>query len=291
MPQIVVLGSSGMLGQQVSKTLRASKLSASFFSRAMGAENFFSFGSQSAADLARDLSITDEAYVINCIGWIPQKSRGNLSEDAKNAWGLNFELPQLLEELSVERGVRVLQIATDCVFDGRRGEYLESDQADATDLYGTTKREGEKVQPSAMKIRASVIGNDNFSNSGLYAWYKSQPNNEIVSGYLNHRWNGVTTNALARLFLGIIVNKAFTPGVQHWIPHDSISKFELLRIFMDSSDGGGALVVQAKAQLTLDRTLSTNNPTVSEDFWSLAGYSGVPSIASLVQEMITMDFS
>ena len=288
-PQVVVLGSSGMLGQEVITVLKESQIAAKCFSRREGSENFFSFDSQSPDEIGQILNISDGAFIVNCIGWIPQKKSGVLENDTKKAWMLNVELPEVLEDLANQRGVRVIQVATDCIFDGRVGGYLESDPASAIDLYGKTKQEGEESQPSAMRIRASIIGRDRNSNSGLYSWYRSHSKDEVVDGYLNHYWNGVTTGALAKLFVGIISNQAFVPGVQHWLPQDSVSKFELLQLFREYLEGRGAHVKQAQAPHTVDRTLSTLTPTKSDEYWRLAGYSGAPSIEKLVGEMVAKD--
>lgn len=39
--------------------------------------------------------------------------------------------------------MHLIQIATDCVYSGKKGDYLESDLHDPTDVYGKTKSLGE----------------------------------------------------------------------------------------------------------------------------------------------------
>ena len=282
----MVLGSSGMLGQEVERILTQSNLVFTSFSRSAKAQNFFDFIDQTPKEIVDELSLSDHAYIINCIGWIPQRASGDPIKDKEDAWKLNVRLPAQLEEISKQLGVRVLQVATDCVFNGQSGNYSESDKQNSEDLYGVTKREGEKMQPSSMRIRASIIGEDRNSNAGLYSWYKSQPSSGHVTGYTNHMWNGVSTRALARLFLGIIANDIFVSGVQHWIPRDSISKLTLLRIFRNYLNGDGATVIPGLASNSVDRTLSTDNPLTSDKYWALAGYESPPMIEELVQEMI-----
>jgi dTDP-4-dehydrorhamnose reductase len=283
---VIVLGSSGMLGQEVVRVFANEGLPHLAFSRQPESKKFFDFSDQSSDEISRILSISEGAYVINCIGWIPQRGSGNPDADKDNAWKLNVRLPKILEELSEKKSVRVLQVATDCVFDGLRGKYSESDVPNADDVYGKSKIAGEASQPSAMRIRCSIIGQDRNSNAGLFSWYRSQPRDNSVTGYDNHFWNGVTTNALAKLFLGIIRDDNFHAGLQHWIPLDTVSKFELLSAFKHVLGGDSATVLQGKGPSSVDRTLSTNNLSVSDLYWGLAGYGKAPPVSTLVEELV-----
>jgi dTDP-4-dehydrorhamnose reductase len=195
----------------------------------------------------------------------------------------------VLEQLAKKMAVRVLQVATDCVFDGSTGKYLESDTPNAGDVYGKSKIAGEQSQPSAMRIRCSIIGQDRNSSAGLFSWYKSQPKDSFVTGYANHFWNGVTTTALAKLFLGIIREGEFQSGLQHWIPLDSVSKLELLSDFRNLLGGNAATVLSGEGESAVNRTLSTSNPLKSERYWDLAGYEKVPSVSALVRDLVDSD--
>ena len=55
-------------------------------------------------------------------------------------------------------GARVLQIATDCVYSGAQGAYVETDLHDALDVYGKTKSLGECQEPNVYHLRCSIIG-------------------------------------------------------------------------------------------------------------------------------------
>ena len=274
-----------MLGQEVVSVFAKAGLAHHEFSREPASKHFFDFTNQSVDEISRILSISEGAYIINCIGWIPQRAIGHSVLDQENAWKLNVRLPMVLEELAEKMSVRVLQVATDCVFDGLVGKYLESDTPNAEDLYGKSKIAGEALQPSSMRIRCSIIGRDRNSNAGLFSWYKSQPEGSSVTGYSNHDWNGVTTTALAKLFLGIIRKDKFVSGLQHWIPSDSVSKWELLSHLRDLIGGRAANVLKGEGATAVNRTLSTVNPFMSDKYWGLAGYANTPSVSALVAEL------
>ncbi len=284
--RVIVLGGTGMLGQAVTRTFSNAGMEHSVYSRVKGDSNFFEYRNQTPDQIAASVDATDGAYIINCIGWIPQRAVGENVTDVKLARELNVELPRALEDLSRLRDIKVLQITTDCVFDGRLGSYVETDEPNSHDIYGISKSEGESRQPSAMRFRCSIIGKDLRSNVGLYSWYESQPADGEVVGFENHIWNGVTTDALSKLFLGVIKNNAFSSGVQHWIPGDSVSKYQLLCLFRDALAPAGAAVRRGAGETEVDRTLSTNCHAKSNDLWALAGYHHVPSIKELVYEMV-----
>jgi dTDP-4-dehydrorhamnose reductase len=275
-----------MLGQSVSRTFSNASLKHSVYSRLPGDPNYFDFKNQTPNQIAGSIGATEDAYIVNCIGWIPQRAVGDSAIDTQLARRLNVELPRALETLSIELGIRVLQVATDCVFDGSLGSYVETDQHSANDNYGLTKSQGESLQLSAMRIRCSIIGQDFRSNAGLYSWYSSQPEGSEVSGFENHLWNGVTTDALSKLFLGLVRGDLFSPGVQHWIPKDAVSKYQLLCLFRDALGPASATVLRGAGPVAIDRTLSTSFPVRSNELWALAGYDHVPDIHELVNEMV-----
>ena len=65
----------------------------------------------------------------------------------------------------------MIHMSTDCVFAGRKGSYVETDAATATDLYGRTKFLGEVDYPHCTTIRTSIIGHELKGYHGLVEWH------------------------------------------------------------------------------------------------------------------------
>lgn len=284
--RVIVLGSTGMLGQQVVKTFSKFSQPFSAFSRTGAHGGRFTFTGQSAEEVSQELSVKPGDHIINCIGWIPQVSSGDFKVDSENASLLNVTLPETLEKVSNQFGVRVLQVSTDCVFGGQTGEYSELSPKDATDLYGITKVQGEEKQPSAMRIRASIIGPDANSSSGLFSWFLSQSDRETVTGFTDHIWNGVSTLAMAKLFLGIVRSEAFSAGCFHWVPKGHLSKFQLLWKFSQELRSTAPEVIPGPGPVPINRSLTTISPSENLKLWHLAGYPNVPEVEAVVSEMI-----
>jgi dTDP-4-dehydrorhamnose reductase len=234
--------------------------------------------------IAVKLGLGETDWLVNCIGWIPQKSSGDEVADANFAELLNTSLPAQISGSRKKNGFHWIQIGTDCVFDGKSGGYTELSPKNGTDLYA-----GEALSDGALQIRCSIVGRDVRTHSGIYSWFKSSIQDGKVNGYTNHRWNGVTTTAFARLAVGLVSQNWTQPMDQHWIPKDVVSKHDLLVLFASSLGERVDDVQRTAANETVDRELGTVNPEVNSQLWTIAGYPQVPTIESLCQEFIKID--
>lgn len=258
---ILVLGAEGMLGHAVARELHGLDVIAPKRSEYQAPESLAKF------------KLTAEDYVVNCIGAIPQKGH-NASSMVK----LNTHFPHLL----AEEGVRVIQIATDCAFSGTRGAYTEADVRDATDDYGLTKINGEL--PAFMNLRTSIVGKELSGYKSLFEWVRHQPEGATLHGFANHYWNGVTTDAFGQIVRGVIEQALFMTGMQHVVPADRVSKYQLIKMFAERL-GRNDLNIIPTITAKVDRTLDTVRPRMNQVLWRIAGYQEPPTIQSLIDSM------
>ena len=287
MKRLIVLGANGMLGSEVVRIAKVNSIPVVALSR--NSEVQFEAESMEFEQVARNLGLSESDWLVNCIGWIPQKSSGYKKEDKRLAGLLNTSLPAQISKAKAQLGFNWIQIATDCVFKGDRGNYSESDTRDAADLYGLSKIAGEELSKGAIQIRCSIVGRDTRTSSGIYSWFKSASSKGPVNGYFNQHWNGVSTTAFARLSIGMLKNDWTTPVTQHWLPRDAVSKFELLQLFAKSLELRPGAVAPVHANDSVNRILVTEDQNASDVLWKLAGYSKVPTIDELSQEFIATD--
>jgi dTDP-4-dehydrorhamnose reductase len=285
--RLIVLGSSGMLGQQVARESWIAGIETVEVSR--GAPWQFDYGVSSFADLSEALELGRDDLVVNCIGWIPQKKSSSEIRNQQDARRLNVDLIAEIAMAREKLSFRWLQIATDCVFSGEHGSYSELDDKSPIDLYGETKAEGEQLMSGASVVRCSIVGPDGNHRSGLYEWLKGAPRNSSVQGFTNHLWNGVSTLAFSRLAIGLARTYELEPFVQHWIPSDSVSKFQLISAFAHHLGRFDISISPSEEGANRDRTLSTVDRARNRDLWLLAGYKSVPVIEELLDEFIAHD--
>src|SRR5262245_11675618 len=80
--------------------------------------------------------------------------------DPGRARAVNAAGSALLAELAADAGARLLQVSTDLVFDGERGNYTEQDPPRPLSVYARTKREAELAAlqaPRSAVVRVSLL--------------------------------------------------------------------------------------------------------------------------------------
>jgi dTDP-4-dehydrorhamnose reductase len=155
--------------------------------------------------------------------------------------------------LCAERGIRVIQISTDCVFSGLRGNYSEIDVPDPVDLYGRTKLLGELNRPSCLTLRTSIIGWQLNTFSGLLSWFALQRNRHM-KGYRKATYSGFSTTVLAQLVGDILQTRPDLNGI-YQVASEPISKFDLLVRLRDLL-GWNDIMIDPDDQFFCDRSLS-----------------------------------
>lgn len=231
------------------------------------------------------------AWVVNCIGVIKPYIKDDVAPQVVRAVRVNALFPHRLAAMAQAAGARVIQIATDCVYSGRDGNYAEDALHDALDVYGKTKSLGEVPgAPHFHNVRCSIIGPEPKGKVSLLEWFLKQPKDGSVTGFLNHRWNGVTTLHFAKVCAGAIRVGMVLPSRQHLVPTGDLPKADMLDCFAKGYGRGDLVVNRADAATVVDRTLSTKNNDVSAALWCAAGYAVPPTVPEMIAEMAAFRF-
>jgi dTDP-4-dehydrorhamnose reductase len=224
-------------------------------------------------------------WIINAIGITKPLIRDDNPQEVERAIKINALLPHAIGRFAEAHGARVLQIATDCVYSGTQGAYVETDLHEALDVYGKTKSLGECYVPNVAHLRCSIIGPEPKDAKFLIEWFRSQPAGGRVNGFINHKWNGITTLHFARLCAGIIETETPLPHLQHVVPEGVISKAEMLHEFAAAYGQTDVQINDINASKVIDRTLSTVNPELNSQLWRAAGYPTPPTVPEMIAEV------
>lgn len=280
--RILIIGATGMLGHVLFRHLSENPEYEVFgTSRSLGglqtvfpphlSKRFRQYVDADNFDsVIRALASIQPDIVINCIGLIKQLP---LCSDPLSAITVNAQLPHRISLISRTAGARMIHISTDCVFNGVRGNYTESDPSCAEDLYGQTKYLGEVTYPHCVTLRTSIIGHELKGGYGLVDWFLAQQGR--VKGFTKAVYSGFPTIELARVISDFILPNRELSGLYH-VSSDPISKHELLGIIAQRY--GKNIAIDPYDDFVIDRSLDSSR------FRSLTGYLP-PAWDELVEAM------
>lgn len=221
--------------------------------------------------------------VVNCIGIVKQQDQ---ARDPITSLTINSLFPHRLAQLCQAAGCRLIHISTDCVFSGRLGNYEETDNADAEDLYGRSKLMGEVQGPGCLTLRTSMIGHEVATRHGLLEWFLAQ-DGKRVKGFRRAVFSGLTTLALSERIVDIVERHPSLDGVWH-LASEPIAKYDLLQHIQQVY--GTAADIEPDAEFVCDRSLNGSRfrdatqwrapswPTMIQEMWN-----DYPQPASLVR--------
>ena len=243
---IIIMGSTGMLGRTIKDYLEGLNYNIHSLNR-----NEIDLSKCSFEELKEKIEEkvrgNDISVLINCSGVIKQRNF-----KISDMIHVNSVVPHWVYDISNNNNLKVIHFTTDCVFDGNKGLYLESDTHTATDIYGKTKSMGEPENCTV--IRTSIIGEEKSNKLSLLEWVKSMEKKEI-NGYKNHKWNGLTCLQIGKVINKIIEKDLFWDGVRH-IHSNEVSKYDLVSMINELYELD-IKITPMNDTLSVDRTLNS----------------------------------
>jgi dTDP-4-dehydrorhamnose reductase len=170
------------------------------------------------------LQAIDPDVVLNCVGITKRKISEN---NTLKVIETNAVFPHKLAKWAKKNNKRVIHFSSDCVFNGKEGDYTEESLTTAEDLYGRTKALGEIRYKHTLTIRSSFIGQELFDRTELLDWVLAQDGKQI-KGFKNALYSGVSTNFMARTVNDIITNHTKLNSIYQLAPDVPISKYDLI---------------------------------------------------------------
>lgn len=256
--KVLVIGASGMIGSTMLRVLSEKRewevfgtvrdpAIKRFFSAAICEHLVAGVDVEHHDSLLEVLDRIRPEVVINCAGLTKHKPG---AENPLVSIPLNTLLPHRLAGLCKLIGARLLHVSTDCVFSGTKGGYVETDFADARDVYGQSKALGEVRYPHTLTLRTSTIGHELQSKYGLLDWFLSQEGR--CMGYTRAIFSGLPTVVFAQVIREVVIPRPELSGLYH-LAAQPINKFDLLQLI--AAEYGKQIDIVADDKLALDRSL------------------------------------
>jgi dTDP-4-dehydrorhamnose reductase len=234
--KVIILGVSGLIGHKLLQKLSTDfEVYGTLHREKSKYKNLALFSGQKIIEnidinefdvLKGVLCAVNPDVILNCVGITKRKMDVNKPLDAIM---VNSAFPHRLAKWSRYHKKRVIHFSTDCVFNGKIGNYNETSEASADDTYGKTKYLGEINYDHTLTIRSSFIGQELFDKTELFEWFLSQ-NGKQIKGFKNTLYSGVSTTYMAIVVKDIILNHPNLSGLYQLAPEKPISKFDLLTL-------------------------------------------------------------
>lgn len=133
--KILVTGSEGQVGSEVVRLSDGDFRATAFGRRSLDITN--------ADQLRQRLDTVQPDFVVNCAAYT---AVDRAEDEPEIAHAVNAEALAILGSATAERGIGIIHLSTDYVFDGRKGEpYVEEDDANPLGVYGASKLAGERL--------------------------------------------------------------------------------------------------------------------------------------------------
>lgn len=133
--KVLVTGSQGQVGSEVARLADRDFQAAAFDRTSLDITN--------AEHVRRRLDAVRPDFVVNCAAYT---AVDRAEDEPELAHAVNATALDLLGRACAERGIGVIHLSTDYVFDGRKAEpYAEEDEPNPLGVYGASKLAGEAL--------------------------------------------------------------------------------------------------------------------------------------------------
>jgi len=186
---------------------------------------------------------------------------------------INGKWPALLAQaMARESTSRLIHISTDAVFDGKNGNYTETDECRPVSAYGATKRQGEIGALShldqSLVVRTNFIGWHPKARGFVNSVVAAARGNVPFFGYTDY----ITSSMHIDVLCAALEHVAFSSvtGVLHIAALDAVSKADQAALLLDLLGASDAVLVRQPAPPRADRPSGPYNLSLNTELASSA---------------------
>ena len=265
--KVLILGSTGVLGKNLSLFLLKKKIEVSYISRRKSIRSHKYLKDFSNFKKLKKLILEiNPTHIVNCLG-ITHFNKDFRSK--KKTTLINTKLPKFLSKFSLKNKIYFLHISTDCVFSGKKTLYSENSKKDAKDLYGKTKSRGEVQNKYSGTIRTSFIGPETSTSKSLLNWFLKQK--KSVNGFTKAYFSGLTSLEISIIIFNHFLKKKYLYNKIINISGNRTSKYSLLKEI--SKTFKKRILIKRYSKFQIDRSLNNeifiNKTNYKVKSWSL----------------------
>lgn len=229
MSRILVTGASGLLGLNFALRMVEQHTVYGVVNQTGLNETPFNvlqadFGRADAVE--RILDATEPQIVIHCAA---MANIDQCEAQPDLARRVNAEAPRILAAACARRGAHLVHLSTDAVFDGKKGNYVETDPPNPLSVYARTKLEAEQAvaeaNPAATIARVNFYGWSLLGKRSLGEWFfYNLSAGKQVNGFTDVVFCPLEVNDLAEILLEMA--QRGLSGLYHVVSSESLSKYD-----------------------------------------------------------------
>ena len=180
-------------------------------------------------DTQAALSALDDSQPDAIIHCAALADLGEAERSPSLAHALNVDVPGMIAEAAFDSGIPLIHISTDAVFDGSKGDYIETDPPNPLSVYARTKLAGERIvqekNPDALIARVVFFG---WSLSGKRSlsefFYNHLKDDQSVKGFIDTFFSPLYVEDLGEILLDVLEKGLH--GNYHVVSSESLSKYD-----------------------------------------------------------------
>ena len=142
--KIFILGGSGVVGSSILNEKKSHHQFISTFNT-QKQEQTNAFRISFPEDIYKIEKIIEKEKPIAIINTIAYTNPDFCEKNQNETFEINVKLPEKICEISHHNKIKLIQLSTDYVFDGKKGNYIENDKQNPINYYGYTKKFAEDL--------------------------------------------------------------------------------------------------------------------------------------------------
>jgi dTDP-4-dehydrorhamnose reductase len=228
--KVLITGASGLLGINLALTTQARGYEVTGVTLESGIEGtpfkMIRLDLMQPGVIEKVIEDVHPDIIINCVALTDVDRCEQIPDDALR---VNAGLPEALARETLRHTIKLVQISTDAVFDGKSGKYKEEDPASPQNVYARTKHAGEiavlNTDSQALVCRVNFYGWSISGRRSLAEWFFNKfTQGEAVNGFTDAIFSPFLATDLAGILLALIERDS--RGLFHVVNPQSISKYD-----------------------------------------------------------------
>ena len=229
--KLLVLGGSGLIGKElVRQAAHSHEVISTYNNRNLKLPNIstIKFCFPDDFESIKKFIIEEKPDVV--INLIAHTNLDYCELNKKNAYELNVILTEKISNICNEINSRFIHISSDYVFDGKDGNYKESDETNPINYYGYTKKMSEIItlkNSNTVILRTSLVYDSKLESNFLKFIFEKLSRQEKIMVYNDILTTPILLDELIESILAIIPSN--NCGIFHISGETCISRFEFAK--------------------------------------------------------------